>query len=83
MKTESLRDLTRDELEQRLRELADEHFNLRMRRSLKDLENPLRLRHVRREIARIRTVLSEDQKGIRHLAESKTSILDSAGKKSG
>lgn len=83
MKTEALRDLTREELQQRLRELADEDFNLRMRRSLKDLENPLRLRYVRREIARIRTVLSEDQKGIRRLAESKTSILDSAGKKSG
>jgi large subunit ribosomal protein L29 len=74
-KTTELRDLTRDELIQRRTDLVDERFNLTMRRSLKPLDNPLRLREVRREIARINTVLAEDEQGIRKLAEQKSSLL--------
>lgn len=76
MKTNELREMTREELEQRKRELGEERFNLNMRLSFKDLDNPLRLRHLRRDIARIKTVLGEDQRGIRELARSKRSILD-------
>ncbi len=79
-KTDSLRDLTREELIQRRTDLVDERFNLTMRRSLKPLDNPLRLREVRREIARINTVLNEDVKGIRKLAEQKSSILGESKK---
>ena len=82
MKMQSLRELTRDELQQKMTELNDEMFNLNMRRSLKALDNPLRLRQVRREIARIKTVLNEDKLGIRKLAESKSSILDNVDAKS-
>lgn len=81
MKIQSLREMTRDELQQKMAELSDEMFNLNMRRSLKALDNPLRLRQVRREIARIKTVLNEDKLGIRRLAESKASILDGVGAK--
>ncbi|MBD3404190.1 50S ribosomal protein L29 [candidate division GN15 bacterium] len=70
-----MRELTRDELLQRRRDLEDELFNLNMRRSLKSLDNPLRLRTVRREIARIHTVLHEDEQGVRPLAQAKTSVL--------
>ncbi|MDX9858903.1 MAG: 50S ribosomal protein L29 [candidate division Zixibacteria bacterium] len=80
MKIGSLRELTRDELVQRRRDLEDELFNLNMRRSLKSLDNPLRLRTVRRDIARIQTVLHEDDRGIRSLAQSKTSVLGQATK---
>ncbi|UCD64377.1 MAG: 50S ribosomal protein L29 [Candidatus Zixiibacteriota bacterium] len=79
MKIQALRELTAEELRQRLSELNDEFFNLNMRRSLKSLDNPLRLRQVRREIARIKTVLNEDSQGIRKLAEQRTSILGDAG----
>lgn len=82
MKMQSLRELTRDELQQKMVELNDEMFNLNMRRSLKALDNPLRLRQVRREIAQIKTVLNEDKLGIRKLAESKSSILDDVDAKS-
>ncbi|MEW5993227.1 MAG: 50S ribosomal protein L29 [Candidatus Zixiibacteriota bacterium] len=75
LKVRSLREMTREELEQKKRELLEEQFNLRMRRSLKSLDNPLRLRHIRREIAKIMTVLSEDRHGIRRLADVSTSIL--------
>jgi len=83
MKREPLRDLTRTELIQKRVDLQDELFNLRMRKSMKSLENPLRLRTVGREIGRINTILREDELRIRRLAESKTSILGEAtGKKS-
>ena len=75
MKIHSLREMTRGELVQKKLDLEDEQFNLHMRSSLKALDNPLRLRHIRREIARINTVLNEDTKGIRKLAETSTSIL--------
>lgn len=83
LKISSLREMTRDELLQHRRDLEDEWFNLRMRKSLKQLENPLRMRHIGREIGRIMTILREDELGIRKLAQSKGSILDqSASKKS-
>ena len=53
-----------------------------MRRSLKPLDNPLRLRQIRREMAQIMTILHEDKTGLRKLAEQKTSILaDTKSKK--
>ena len=75
-KVTTLRDMTRDELALRKRELSDEEFNLRMRRSLKPLDNPLRLRLIRRELARIATLLREDQLGLRGVAQLKTGLLD-------
>ncbi|HDL04096.1 MAG TPA: 50S ribosomal protein L29 [candidate division Zixibacteria bacterium] len=76
MKIVSLRDMTRDELLQKRHELKDEYFNLKMRKSLKELDNPLKLRTLRRDIARIETILTEDKKDIRKIVDSKVSILD-------
>lgn len=81
LKVQALREMTPEELRQKMNELNDELFNLNMRRSLKALDNPLRLRQIRREIARIKTVLNEDKHGIRKLAESSTSILGKSGAK--
>jgi large subunit ribosomal protein L29 len=78
-KMQALRELTGDELRQKMIDLNDELFNLNMRKSLKALDNPLRLREIRRELARIKTVLNEDKLGIRKLAESRASILDDVG----
>ena len=80
MKVRELRDMTREELLTRRNDYQDELFNLRMRRSLKNLDNPLRLRTVKRDIAKINTVLREDVLKIRGLAESRKSILDDAGR---
>ena len=80
MKPRTLRELTRDELLQKKHELEEERFNLNMRRSLKDLDNPLRLRMIDRDIARILTILREDETGIRSLAKQRTTILDQTGK---
>ena len=76
MRTKEMRELTREELELRRRNLSEERFNLKMRKSFKELDNPLRLRHLRREIARINTILHEDDLDVRVLAKSKVSILD-------
>lgn len=70
-----MREMTRNELLQKKNDLLDEQFNLRMRRSLKPLDNPLRLRLIRREVAQIETILHEDKTGVRRLAEQRTSIL--------
>jgi len=58
-KAEALRDHSREELERQIKELRDEQFNLRFQHSTGQLENTARMRQVRREIARIKTVLNE------------------------
>ncbi len=77
MKISSLRDLTRDELIAKRNDLKEEQFNLLMRRTLKPLDNPLRLREIRRDMARINTLIAEDEKGIRRITETKVDILQS------
>ena len=81
IKIQSLREMTRSELEQKRNELADEQFNLHMRQSLKALDNPVRLRQIRREVAKINTILREDELNINNLAKTKTSVLGEADKK--
>ena len=63
MKPEKYRELTRDELERTVRDLREELFNLRFRVSTQKLDNPLRLRHVKRDLARVLTILREDEIG--------------------
>jgi|GEM_PF-168020 len=75
MKLREMRELTRSELLQHKQDLDEELFNLRMRKSIKSLDNPLRTRQIDREIARVLTILKEDESGVRILAESKISIL--------
>ncbi len=67
MKVFELREKTREELTDMLNGLHRELFNLRLRRGTQELPNPLRLRTLRREIARVRTILREDEKGVRKL----------------
>ena len=58
------RELHDDELETRLREAKEELFNLRFQMATGQLDNNRRLRTVRREIARIYTVLNERELGL-------------------
>ena len=68
MKKSALKELTKEELIQKREELEEEIFNLRMQKSTKELDNPLRLRIVSRVIARINTMLREEALGKRKLA---------------
>jgi len=70
MKPEKYRELTREELERTARELREELFNLRFRVSTAKLDNPLRLRYLKRDLARVLTVLREDQLGRQKLPGS-------------
>ncbi len=54
-----LRELSVDDLQVKLRDLAEEGFNLRFQHSLGQLSSPIRLRQVRREAARVHTVIRE------------------------
>jgi len=58
-KAATFRDMTSDEIRQKLRDMSEELFNLRFRNSMKQLDNPLRVREVRRAIARLKTILRE------------------------
>ena len=59
MKAEEVRDLDNAELGHRLGELRMEQFRLRFRSATVQLENPRLLREIRRDIARIKTILHE------------------------
>ncbi len=62
MKPAEIRDLTLDEAKGKVAELSKELFNLRMRHATNQLENPLKLRTIKREIARIKTVVAEKER---------------------
>jgi large subunit ribosomal protein L29 len=64
VKASELREQSTAELEQRLRDLRDEWFRLRFQQVTKQLPNPMRIRAVRKDIARIRTLLTEREAGI-------------------
>jgi large subunit ribosomal protein L29 len=63
--TAKLRDLSDAELGQRSRELREEVFNLRFQVSMAMSKNPARIGQVRRELARIQTLLRERALGLR------------------
>lgn len=62
LKPSAMRDMSVDELNLRVGELREELFNLRFRNTLKQLDNPLRIREGRREMARLLTVLNEKRR---------------------
>jgi large subunit ribosomal protein L29 len=57
MKIRELRELSADELRGKETELRDQLFKLRFQKSLGQLESPMKVKNVRRDIARIRTLL--------------------------
>jgi large subunit ribosomal protein L29 len=59
MKAADVRAKTDDELEAQLEQLTKERFNLRFQRASGQLENTARVRQVRRDIARIKTILAQ------------------------
>ena len=59
MKAAELRDLNADELRARERELEDRLFRLRLQKSMGQLDAPTKIRATRRDLARVKTVLSQ------------------------
>lgn len=62
MKIRELRELSVEELRQKELELKDQLFKLRFQKSLGQLDNPMKIRNIRRDLARIKTLLKESQK---------------------
>ena len=59
MTAKELRELTESELELKLKDLKEELFNLRFQLAINQLENPMRITAVKRDIARVSTVMRE------------------------
>jgi large subunit ribosomal protein L29 len=62
VKPKTIRDMGADEIRTRVAELREELFNLRFRNTMKQLDNPLKIREGRREMARLLTVLKEKER---------------------
>lgn len=61
MKIGQLRDMSTDELAQKLKELKAELFNLRFQQATNQLDNPMRIVEVKKTIARVNTLLREEE----------------------
>ena len=59
MKPSEIREWSSDEIRQKIDEFTEELFNLRFQHATDQLENPMRVGHVRRDIARMKTVVKE------------------------
>lgn len=59
MKPQDIRELTDEEIQERLDELKEEQFRLRFRSATMELENPKLINQIRRDIARMKTILRE------------------------
>ncbi len=71
MESTELREMSVEEVRHRLEDLHQEAFNMRFQHASGQLVTPIRLREVRREIARVNTLLREHDLGIRMLAGGK------------
>lgn len=62
MRPSELRAMTLEELKEKEKELRKELFNLRFRLATGEIENPMRIRAVRKDIARVLTIMTEKMK---------------------
>jgi len=61
MKANEVREMTNEELVSKLKDLKAELFNLRFQLAINQLDNPMRITAVKRDIARVKTVLRENE----------------------
>jgi ribosomal protein L29 len=70
MRADEIREMSSDDITARVRELEEEQFRLKFRSATEPLEDPLRLRVIRRDLARFKTVLREQR--LQQLARAQT-----------
>jgi large subunit ribosomal protein L29 len=70
MKPNELRENAGEEIQQRIEELEEELFNLRFQQRLGQLANPLRIRMVKREIARAKTIHNEKMREAKTVSQA-------------
>ena len=61
MKPNEIREMSVEDLKTRIEELTRERFNLRFRSATESIDNPMRFRDLRRDIARMQTILREKE----------------------
>ena len=61
MKPNEIREMSLDDLKAKIEELRTERFNLRFRSATESIDNPMRFRSIRRDIARLTTILREKE----------------------
>jgi len=64
MKARELREMTDDELVNKEQELQDQLFKLKFQHALGQLEDAMKLKNIRKDLARIKTILKEKSKGM-------------------
>ena len=82
MRADEIRELGVEDITVRIRELEEERFRLKFRSATEPLEDPLRLRSIRKDIARLKTIASEREKGIVREASAAAPAGSKKGKKS-
>ena len=63
MKVKDLKEMTKEELDQQLQDIKKELFNLKLQQVSGQLENPARIKDLRRSVARIRTIQNQKVEG--------------------
>ncbi len=76
MKANELRDLTTAEIEQKVKSLKEELFNLRFQLATGQLENTARIREVRKAIARMKTVVREREISVKQVINERRFTKD-------
>lgn len=68
LKPSDIREMTLTEITMKLSDLEEELFNLRFRNAMKQLDDPLRIRIIKRDVARLKSIIKEHELGIRKIA---------------
>ena len=80
MRPDEIREMGAEDITARINELQEERFRLKFRSATEPLEEPLRLRLIRKDIARLKTILTERKKGIVREAASAAPATAKKGK---
>ena len=64
MKINEIRDLSAQEINDKIQDLKEELFNLRFQNAMNQLDNPMRIAAVKKDIAKLKTVLKEQELGL-------------------
>src|SRR5215217_1651178 len=83
LRADEIRELSDDELRARVAQLEEERFRLKFRSATETLEDPLRLRFIRRDIARLKTIAHERKLGVARGGTQPAAGGESSGAASG
>lgn len=83
MKAQDIRKLTKNQIEKKIAELKEELFNLKFQAALGNLQKPARMGEVKRDIARLKTILTEGSYSVEEAPKKKTRAKKTADASNG